>query len=279
MPVAAFADLAVSIFVPAQPDVKLTYHALGVSTNYIATGNAVAAASLDGARKVGSWYLLKGVDVDAGPDATVVVTLGDSITDGAHSTPDKNTRWPNVLAERLQANKATAHIGVLDEGISGNRLLHDQTGPDALSRLDRDVLAQSGVKYVIVLLGINDIGHTSVPRLRNTPEPITADQMTWGLQQIVTRAHAHGIKVYGATLTPYVGASYQDANGETIREAENTFIRSSGIFDGVIDFDKVTEDPAHPNTFLPEYDSGDHLHPKDAGYKAMGDSIDLKLFQ
>jgi len=279
LPVAAFADLAVSIYVPAQADIKLTYHALGVSTNYIATGNAVRSANLDGAKKVASWYLLKGIDVDAGPDAAVVVTLGDSITDGAHSTPDKNTRWPNILAERLQANKATAHIGVLDEGISGNRLLHDLAGPNALSRLDRDVLSQSGVKYMIVLLGINDIGHTSFPRAHNVPEPVTADQLNWSLQQIVTRAHAHGIKVYGATLTPYVGAGYQDAAGETMREAENTFIRSSGIFDGVIDFDKVTEDPAHPDTFLPAYDSGDHLHPGDAGYKAMGDSIDLKLFQ
>jgi len=277
MPVAAFADLAVSLFVPTQPGAAITYHALGVSTNYIATGNAVAAATLDGAKKVQSWYLLKGIDVDAGPDAAAVVTLGDSITDGAHATIDANTRWPNVLATRLQANKATAHIGVLDEGISGNRLLHDGTGPDALSRIDRDVLSQSGVKYLIILLGINDIGTTSVPR--KPGEAITADQLMWALQQIVTRAHARGIKVYGATLTPYGGAKYQDDSGMKMHAAVNKFIRTSGIFDGVIDFEKMMHDPTDNKVFLAPYDSGDHLHPGDAGYKAMGDLIDLKLFQ
>jgi len=277
MPVAAFADLAVSLFVPTQTETGITYHALGVSSNYIATGNTVTAATLDGAKKVASWYLLKGVDVDAGPDAAAVVTLGDSITDGAHATVDANTRWPNVLAARLQANKATAHIGVLDEGISGNRLLHDGTGPDALSRIDRDVLSQSGVKYLIILLGINDIGTTSVPR--KPGEAITADQLMWALQQIVTRAHARGIKVYGATLTPYGGAKYQDDSGMKMHAAVNKFIRTSGVFDGVIDFEKMMHDPTDNKVFLAPYDSGDHLHPGDAGYKAMGDFIDLKLFQ
>ena len=280
MPVAAFADLAVSLFVPAQADATLTEHSLGVSTNFITAGNAVTAAKLDSPKKVTSWYLLKGVDVDAGPGAAAVVTLGDSITDGSHATADKNSRWPDVLAQRLHANPATAKIGVLNEGISGNRLLHDMTGPNALSRLDRDVLAQSGAKYLIILLGINDIGRTSIPRTPGVlTEGVTAEQLTWALQQIALRAHAHGMKVYAATLTPYGGAGYQDAHGLTLREAENNFIRTSKDFDGFIDFDKVTRDPAKPDAFLPLYDGGDHLHPGDAGYKAMGESIDLKLFQ
>ncbi len=281
MPVDAFADLAVSLFVPAQPDAKLTYHALAVSSNYIASGNAVSAATLDGAKKVTSWYLLKGVDVVTPADASAVITLGDSITDGARSTPDTNSRWPNVLAQRLHANKATQNVAVLDEGISGNRLLHDGTGPNILSRLDRDVFAQSGVKYLIILIGINDIGHmkAAIGKPGASPDPVTGDDLAWGLQQIAIRAHAHGIKVYCATLTPFHGAGYQDDDGLKLWSAENNFIRTSTVFDGFIDFDKVTQDPAKPDTFSSAYDSGDHLHPGDAGYKAMGDSIDLKLFQ
>ncbi|HEY0306536.1 MAG TPA: SGNH/GDSL hydrolase family protein [Acidobacteriaceae bacterium] len=277
MPVAPFANLAVSIFIPYQPDATLTYHALGTSSNFIVPGNVLTAATLDAPKKVSSWYLLKGVDVDAGANAYDVVTLGDSITDGAKSSIDHNARWPDVLAARLQANPKTAKIGVLNEGISGNRVLHDGAGPNALARFDRDVLSQGSVKYLIILLGINDIGNTM--RHPGTPDAITADQLIWGLQQLAVRAHARGIKVYGATLTPYGGAGYQDATGSAMRDAVNNFIRTSGDFDAVIDFDKVTRDPAHPETFLPLYDSGDHLHPGDAGYKAMGESIDLKLFQ
>jgi lysophospholipase L1-like esterase len=277
MPVAPLANLAVSIFVPYQPDATLTYHALGVSNNFIVHGNALTATALDTPKKTGSWYLLTGVDVDAGADAFDIVTLGDSITDGARSTFDQNARWPDVLAARLLANKKTAKIGVLNEGISGNRLLHDGAGPNALARFDRDVLAQGRAKYLIILLGINDIGRTTKPR--EPEDAVTADQLIWSLQQLAIRAHARGIKVYAATLTPYGGAGYQDSVGSKMRDAENTFIRTSGVFDAVIDFDKVTQDPAHPETFLPLYDSGDHLHPGDVGYKAMGESIDLKLFQ
>ena len=277
MPIAPLTTLAVSIFIPYQPDATLTYHALGVSNNFIASGNVLSAATLDTPKKTGSWYLLKGIDVDAGPNAFDIVTLGDSITDGAKSTFDHNARWPDVLAARLQANPKTSKIGVLNEGISGNRILHDGAGSNALARLDRDVLSQGRVKYLIVLLGINDIGNTM--RHPHTSEAVTADQIIWGLQQLAIRAHAHGIKIYGATLTPYAGAGYQDAAGSKMRDAENEFIRTSDLFDGVIDFDKVTRDPAHPDAFLPLYDSGDHLHPGDAGYKAMGEAIDLKLFQ
>jgi lysophospholipase L1-like esterase len=277
MPVQAFADLAVSLYVPAQPGVTLTLHTLAVSTNYVATGNAASATSLPNATKVTSWHLLKAVDVDAGPRAAAIVCLGASITDGYHSTPGKNLRWPNDLALRLHANPATSQIGVLNEGISGARILHDVTGPSALARLDRDVLAQTGARYVIVSLGTNDIGRTFFPNIPNET-PATAEQLEWGLQQIVARAHARGVRVIATTLTPYEGAAYYSAEGDQMREAFNTYVRTSGIFDGVIDFDRVARDPSHPARFLPAYDSGDHLHPNDAGYKVMADAIDLKLF-
>jgi lysophospholipase L1-like esterase len=277
MPVRAFDDLAVSLFVPAQSGATLTLHSLAVSTNYTATGNATSATSLSDATKVTSWHLLKGIDVDAGPRASAIVALGASITDGYHSTPDKNLRWPDDLAVRLHANPAAAHLGVLNEGISGARILHDVTGPSALARLDRDVLAQTGAKYLIVALGTNDIGRTFFPRVPNET-PVTAEQLEWGLQQIVARAHARGIRVVMATLNPYEGAEFYNAQGDQMRQAFNIYVRTSGIFDGVIDFDRIMRDPAHPARFLPAYDSGDHLHPNDAGYKAMADAIDLGLF-
>jgi len=272
MPVGAFADVAVSLFVPAQPGKTLTYHALGVSTNYVAAGNAVAATTLDGAKKVLSWYLLKGVDVDAGPKASAVVVLGASISDGYHSTLDKNARWPDDLAARLAGH----HVGIVNEGISGNRLLHDGTGPSAVARLDRDVLSQSGAKWVIVSLGTNDIGRTAFPI--HPHEEVTAEEMIWSLQQIAARVHARGMKVVGATLSPFGGAGYYSASGEAMRQKVNAFVRSGKGFDGVIDFDAVMKDPAHPEALLPKFDSGDHLHPNDDGYKAMADAIDLKLF-
>ncbi len=181
--------------------------------------------------------------------------------------------WP----PRLQADKKTADLGVLNEGIGGNRVLHDGYGPSALARFDRDVIAQSGVKYLIILEGINDIGRLKDPHEQG--DNITADDLIFGLTQLVTRAHQHGIKVFGATLTPYLPTGYSSPQGEAVRQAYNQWIRTSGVFDGVIDFDKITQDPAHPETFLPDYDSGDHLHPGDAGYKAMGDAIDLSLFR
>ena len=278
LPVTAFDNLAVSIYVPEQGQVAITYHGSASSTNFIGAGDTVDAEKLDGARRATSWFLLKGVDVDAGPSAGAVVAFGDSITDGAHSTLDANHRWPDELALRMQAIPTTAKLGVLDLGIGGNRILNDRTGQSALGRLDRDVLAQSNVKYVIVLLGINDIGHTH--NAQTPADKVTAGQIIWGLGQIAVRAHSRGLKVYAATLTPYVGAKYQDDDGQAMHEAVNAALRAgkSG-FDGVIDFDQVTHDPAHPDVFLPAYDSGDHLHPGDAGYKAMGDAIDLKLFQ
>lgn len=271
-----FTDLAVSIYIPAQPDATLTAHLLASSTNFSVPGDATTQAALSGANSKSSWLILKGVDVDAGPAASAVVVIGASISDGFHSTPDKNLRWPDDLAVRLAANVSTRNIGVLNEGISGNRLLHDNTGPSALARFDRDALAQPGARCVIVSLATNDIGRTFFPLKPN--ETVTAEQIEWGYAQLVQRAHARGLKAIGTTLGPFAGANYFSPAGEQMRQAVNRFIRTSGTFDAVIDFDKASRDPAQPDRLLPAFDSGDHLHPNDAGYKAMAEAIDLKFF-
>ena len=272
----AFADVAVSLFLPAQPLHQISQHPFADQTSYMANGNNVSLKTLLSPTPIYHWPFLKGIDVRTTGNSASVVTLGDSITDGALSTRDTNARWPDVLARRLQANKKTAGLGVLNEGIGGNRILHDTTGPSALARFDRDVLAQAGAKYLIVMEGINDIGNATSPT--NPHDLVTAEDIIAGLSQLSIRAHTHGIKVFGATLTPFVGAKYQSADGEAMRQAVNTWIRSTSQFDGVIDFDKATTDVTHPGMFQVLDDSGDHLHPSDAGYKSMADSIDLSLF-
>jgi lysophospholipase L1-like esterase len=273
-----FADLAVSLFVPLQRISNVSVHSAAQQTNYIQTGNEVSAPRLSAAVTTPSWFFLKGVDVlPVAPQAASVVAFGDSITDGAATTENQNHRWPDYLAVRLHNNPATANLSVLNEGIGGNCVLITCVGPNLLARFDRDVLAQSGVRYVIVLESINDIGSLHNP---NQPDyQLTAEDLEQGLSQLVARAHQRGIKVFGATLTPYQGAGYATEKGEQIREAVNKWILTSGVFDGAIDFDKATRDPNHPLAFASQYDSGDHLHPKDAGYSAMADSIDLGLFQ
>ena len=274
--VAPLSNLAVSFYLPAQIMRAETYHAFADQDNYVADGHSPSAPELAQSDKLSSWYFFDGVDVAGGADARAIVTLGDSITDGAHSTRNANRRWPDVLAERLSQDSRLAHVGVLNEGIGGNRVLNEGAGPSAISRTDRDVLAQSGVRYVMVLESINDIGrlaHVQVPW-----DDITAAQLEFGLKQIADQAHEHGLKIFGATLTPYGGAGYYSDKGEQVREAVNDWIRTSGTFDGVADFDKATRDAANPTHFNPAYDSGDHLHPSDAGYKAMGEAIDLALF-
>ena len=275
--VAPQSDVAVSFYLPAQIAHTETYHAFADQDNFVAVGDQTGASSLTGATTVQSWFYLDGVDVPAVAGSEAVVAFGDSITDGAHSTPNANRRWPNVLADRLKAVPAQNQIAVLDEGIGGNRILNDQAGPSALARYERDILSQNGVRYLIILESINDIGrlaHVTTP-----DDDVTAEQLEGGLKQLADAAHQHGIKVYGATLTPYGGANYYSAKGEQVREAVNNWIRHSGTFDAAIDFAQVTGDPANPNQFNPAYDSGDHLHPNDAGYKAMGDAIDLSLFK
>jgi len=271
-------DLAVTVFIPGQTVATITQHGFADQTNYQLSGNQLSSTDFAGATTLRSWPFLKAVEVAAPSDDAAIVAFGDSITDGAHSTLDKNMRWPDVLARRLQADKKTAHLAVLNEGIGGNHILDDSPGgQNALARFDRDVLDQSGVKYLIILEGINDIGHAYGPD--KPANPITAEQLEMALAQLVDRAHAHGIKVFGATLTPYIGAKYASPEGEKVREAENDFILHSGKFDGVIDFAKATADPTDPTKFAASAGSADSLHPGDSGYQAMGDAIDLKLFK
>ena len=266
--------LAISIYLPSQAIHVWTRHALSMQTNYEAPGNQSAQPNLISSKPITSYYFLKAVDVNCATKCSAIVAFGDSITDGLHSTIDANRRWPNVLASRLAENISTQSISVLNEGVSGNRVLHDGTGPNALARFDRDVLAQSGVKYVIILEGINDIGRAT--RAKDPVDSVTIEDLSWGLTQLVTRAHQFGIKVYGATLTP---AAHGSVAGEALRSGLNQWIRTSGVFDAVIDFDQAIRDPQAPIRMVTEYDSGDSLHPSDAGYKKMGESIDLKLFQ
>lgn len=274
--VSPLADVSVSFFVPNQVMHSETYHSFADQDNYMASGDVAGAADLTQPDEIRSWYFFDGIDVAAEKDARAIVTLGDSITDGAHSTEDANHRWPDILAARLQQDAGLQHVAVLNEGIGGNRVLNDATGPSALARLNRDVLAQDGAKYVIVLESINDIGR--LEHLTSPNDDVDAHQLELGLQQIADAAHQHGMKAFGATLTPYQGAGYYSDRGEQVREAVNNWIRTSGVFDGVLDFDKATQDPQNPLQFNPQYDSGDHLHPNDAGYRAMARSIDLGMF-
>lgn len=216
-----------------------------------------------------SWYFLKDVEVNAEKKSSAVVCFGDSITDGTGSTPETNRRWPDVLAPLLTADKHTEHIAVLNTGIGGNRLLHDGYGPKASDRFERDVLSQPGVRYVILLEGINDIGNGGV----------TAQDLIEGMTALASRAHARGLRIFGGTLTPYNGAGYYTPQGEAIRQQVNAFLRSNTVFDGHIDFDKAVQDPQDPTRFLPKFDHGDHLHPSDLGYAAMAPAVSLKLFR
>lgn len=274
----AFADLAISLFLPLQQISNVSVHSGAQQDNFIQTGNHVSATSLDSPAVVPSWFFVKGVDVEpVAPHAAAIVAFGDSITDGAYVTQNQNHRWSDYLAIRLHNNPATADLAVLNQGIGGNCVLITCIGPNAQARFDRDVLGQAGVRYVIVLESINDIGSLHEPNRPNYH--LTAQDLEQGLSQLIARAHEHGIKVFGATLTPYKGAGYFSEQGEQIREDVNQWILTSGAFDDVIDFDKATRDPANPLVFAPAYDSGDHLHPKDAGYDAMANSIDLSLFR
>jgi lysophospholipase L1-like esterase len=278
--VPALGDLAVSIFLPKVTAAK-TLHSLGVSTTYVsAAGDHSADVVMPTATTASSLFFLSGVSVVASKRNAAIVAIGDSITDGFASTPDANNRWPNVLAERLQARRDLAHLAVLNHGISGNRTLFDFIGPNALARFDRDVLNAPGAKFVILLEGINNIGIPGA--FGRTSEIVTADDIIAGHKQLIARAHERGLKIYGGTLTPFEGTTfpgYFTPAGEVKRQAVNAWIRTSGAFDGVIDFDLAIRDPSNPARMLPAYDSGDHLHPNDAGYQAMANAIDLRLFR
>lgn len=281
------ADLAISLYLP-KDTIGGGVHYSAQQTNYIARGNTTAAASLDSPDKITSWAFLTGVDVLAPIATSSIIAFGDSITDGARSTNDTNHRWPDFLAARLLARNSATQLAVIDMGIGGNRILHEgaaskrpQFGINALARFDDDVLSQPGVRYLMILEGINDIGHagSSAP----ASETVTADDIIAGLTQMIERAHELGIKVIGATLTPFEGEGnksrgYWTPEKAKVREAVNSWIRAGKGFDGFVDFDKAVRDPASPNKILPAFDSGDQLHPSDAGYKAMGEAIPLSLF-
>jgi lysophospholipase L1-like esterase len=278
--VQALQDLDVSVYLPTATG-SATLHSLGRQTTYVASGDQTgdgsgsAYATLDQ-----SWYFIDAVDVVAQPQVRgTLVAFGDSITDGFNSTVNANARWPNDLARRLDARHDT--LAVADEGISGDRVLTSDLccGVNALARLDRDVLERAGAKEIILLMGINDFGFSAVPSnpvIAPTTD-VSADQVIAGYEQIIAQAHAAGLKIFGATLTPFKGAGYYTAEGEAKREAVNQWIRTSGAFDGVIDFDAVVRDPSDPLVINPPFDSGDHLHPNDAGYQAMANAIPLRM--
>lgn len=274
--VAPLSDLAISIYLPGTVGAT-TVHSLAGQTSYVSLpGDFTGAASLPVQRTMLSQPFVTQVDIDSG-GAAAIVALGDSITDGMRSTPDTNNRWPDWLARRLQAARE-GRLGVINRGISGNRLLSDPpagslAGRSALTRFGRDVLAVPGVRYLAVLIGINDIGHSP------NGNPVAATELVAGYRQLIARAHEHGIAVFGATLTPFEGAGYYSPSKERVRQAVNEWIRGGGEFDGVIDFDAVIRDPARPGRLLPAYDSGDHLHPNDLGYQTMGNAVPLTLFR
>jgi lysophospholipase L1-like esterase len=260
-------DVAVSIYFPADTG-PITEHALAVSTSYVVSGNAVDKMSWPDAAKLDMRPVLSVIEVQR-PDAAAVVTFGDSITDGQHATVDADERYPDALARRL--TDAGLAVGVVNAGVNGNRLLSESHfGQNALARFDRDVLAQAGVRSVIVLLGINDIGH--VP-----DTPATTAQIIAALSQLAERGHERGLRMIVGTLLPFESSPYWADSGETMRQAVNAFIRNGRPFDAVVDFDAVMRDPTHPARLKSEFDSGDHLHPNDLGYQAMADAIDLKL--
>ena len=255
-PVAALSNLAITLHLD-EPPAQETGHPGSRATSYVSHGELVAAVDLSDAKKVDHWYQIAGVDVAGPANGAAVVAFGDSITDGHGATTNGNDRWPDVLAQRLQASAATRNLGVLNHGIGGNHLLTDGLGPNALARFDRDVLAQTGSKYVILLEGVNDLGGLErVHEASQEEHDALVRRILAAYEQIVVRAHARGIRVIGATILPYVGSDFYHPGprSEADRQAVNAWIRAAGHFDAVVDFDKVTRDPAHPDRLLPAYD-------------------------
>ena len=296
--VPALADLAIDLYLPGDSSADAagaTYHSAGLTTNYLSTtGDHTGAAEFPVARTFQSWFYLLRVEVMAPEGSPVIVTLGDSITDGTASTPDTNSRWPDFLARRLVARPGNAPPAVLNVGIAGNRVLSDNAGlalvrdtdgpapsppnpdaefgPSARSRFDREVLDQPGVTHIIVLESINDIG------MAFESESPTVEELIAGHTSLIDRAHARGLKIYGGTLTPFEGALYFRDVGETKRQAFNEWLRTSGAYDAVVDFYAALRDPEQPSRFKEAYQSGDWLHPSDEGYRAMAAAVDLALF-
>jgi lysophospholipase L1-like esterase len=274
------ADLAVTLYLPG--DIPTSFQITGRyarQTNYISPpGNFAAAIEMPVGKITDEWFFVSGIDVLASPETGGVVTLGDSLTDANISTHDAYCRWPDQLARRLIARPGGRPLGVMNQGLGGNRILYDVRGESGLRRFDRDVLAQPGVTHVIVMLGTNDLRN----RNARPDEEVTAEQMIAGLHQMALRAQARGIKLFGATLTPFGNETFLPGAWNPVREghrvAFNEWIRESGVLDGVVDFDQALRDPERPTQMLPIYDCGDGLHPSDLGYCQMGDAIDLALF-
>ena len=275
--VAAQTDLAVSLYLSADSGPP-TAHAVGLRSAWLAPGDQASAAQLQGATSLRSYLWLAGIDVNAASKASTIVAFGDSITDGFSTTPDADTPWPSILARRLSAQRGMPPRAVINMGISGNRVLKEGAGSSALARFDRDVLSRPGVRWVLLLEGINDIGFSAIPGLPAS-EKVTADEIIAGYRLLIGRAHLHGLKIIGGTLTPFEGVNTYTAAGEDMRQQVNRWIRESGAFDAVVDFDAATRDPAVPTKLRAQFDSGDHIHPNDAGNQAMADAIDLKLFR
>ena len=291
----AFAEIAVSIFLPAAVD-DVTFHLVGQQPTYISEpGDFTAAADIPNATTRTSWFFLSGLEVHAPGPAGTIVALGDSITDGVGAEQEPYQNWPDLLANRLAAQQSLPPLAVVNTGIGGNRVLHDGAGVSALARFDRDVLAQPGVSGVILLEGINDIGWPRMklpaaapgaPAARSAPgespfarQLVTAQDIIAGYRQLIDRAHQHGIRVFLATLLPYEGADYYTEDGEAIRTEVNEWIRTGAAADGYFDFDRAVRDPDNPRRFRDGYHSGDNLHPSARGYQAMADAVDLALLR
>ena len=267
----ALTNLAITIYFGDISATVLNGHPGSRTTSFIKSGDVVSAPNMAGAKTTEHWYIITGVEVQAPDSSKAVVVLGDSITDGRGSTTGGNNRWPDDLARCLATNAPTTGVAVVNMGIGGNTVLRGGLGPTAEARFDQDVLGQSGARWLIIFEGVNDIG--------GSRGLVVATNLINAFEQFIDKAHAHGLRVYGATITPF-GTSFYDRGGHVAaQQAVNDWIRNSGRFDAVIDFDAAVRDPANPNKLLPAYDSGDHLHLSPAGYQAMAEAIPLKLFR
>ena len=283
------AEISISVYLPASTAVT-EWHRGAQQDSYISgPGDLTSKRELRDSEAKAVWYFIAGVEMWEPETTTSVVAFGDSITEGSNNPKSPYSDYPDQLASRLSSMQTKPPIAVINEGIGGNRILHDAAGTSALARFDRDVLSHPGVSDLIVLLGINDIGfprirmsELKIPNVGPNPfasERVSAEDMIWGLQQIIARGREHRMRVFGATMMPFEGTNSYDAEGDAIRQAVNKWIRTANAFDGVFDFDELVRDPEHPSRLRAVYDSGDHIHPNPAGYKAMADSIPASVLK